>query len=57
MAQWLRSLTACSSRGPSFSSQSPHDGSQTYAIPDQEDTTHSTGIFGHCMHKTSIHVL
>lgn len=57
MAQWLRSLTVCSSRGPSFSSQSPHDGPKPYAILDPEDTTHSTGIFGHCMHKTFIHEL
>jgi hypothetical protein len=28
MAQPLRALTGCSSRGPEFSSQQPHGGSQ-----------------------------
>ncbi|EGW08013.1 hypothetical protein I79_019970 [Cricetulus griseus] len=28
MAQRLRALAACSSRGPEFNSQHPHDGSQ-----------------------------
>jgi hypothetical protein len=28
MAQWLRPLTDCSSRGPEFKSQQPHGGSQ-----------------------------
>jgi hypothetical protein len=28
MAQWLRALAACSSRGPEFNSQQPHGGSQ-----------------------------
>jgi hypothetical protein len=28
MAQWLRALTACSSRGSEFNSQQPHGGSQ-----------------------------
>ena len=29
MGQWLRALTGCSSRGPGFNFQYPHDGSQS----------------------------
>ena len=29
MAQWLRALATCSSRGPEFNSQQPHGASQT----------------------------
>jgi hypothetical protein len=30
LAQWLRELTDCSSKGPEFNSQQPHGGSQPF---------------------------
>jgi hypothetical protein len=40
MAQWLRVLAGCSSRGAEFNSQQPHDGSQ----PSVMDLVPSSGV-------------
>ena len=38
----------CSSRGPEFVSQQPHDGPQLSITPVPGDLTFSSGLHGHC---------